>query len=314
MVMQFFSAGGNQLANTMTVEENELNMEGSHLFLEADSTEQSGQVLLSAFIQRIVDTENNVHILCYENPIAIVKSRIYGPNIHKIQFHDAFYDHKGWFKAGDKEAKETETRNDLLTILQNVKSSSTSGNVVIIDSLSPLILNTGFYESYRQLHMLLNSAQSFFGLTVSRLVCLVHEEVLPNASSSLLQLHHLATTLLKVSPPVRDNPIVHITHVKPGGKVFSQREWYMVSGDNSVTSGELTSADLIVVSRPSESLPEDLTTFKLGLGKEEKQARSRLVLPYLRVDSGGDAGGKVFYEPDAADDWDEEDPDDDLDV
>nr|CAD7405387.1 unnamed protein product [Timema poppensis] len=314
MAMQFPPAGGNQLASIMMVEESEINTEGSYLFLEVDSTEQSGQVLLSAFIQRIVDTENNVHILCYENPIAIVKSRIYGTNIHKIQFHDAFYDHKGWFKAGDKEAKETETRNDLLTILQNVKSSSTSGNVVIIDSLSPLILNMGFCESYRQLHMLLNSAQSFFGLTVSRLVSLVHEDVLPNASCSLPQLHHMATTLLKVSPPVRANPIVHITHVKPGGKVLSQREWYTVSGDNSVTSGELTSADLMAVSRPSESLPEDLTTFKLGLGEEEKQARSRLVLPYLRVDSGGDVGSKVFYEPDAADDWDEEDPDDDLDV
>jgi hypothetical protein len=36
-----------------------------------------------------------------------------------------------------------------------------------------------------------------------------------------------------------------------------------------------------------------------------------LTVPYfLRVNR--EKGGKVFYQPDAADDWDEEDPDDDL--
>jgi hypothetical protein len=33
---------------------------------------------------------------------------------------------------------------------------------------------------------------------------------------------------------------------------------------------------------------------------------------FIRVNS--EKGGKVFYQPDAADDWDEEDPDDDLDI
>lgn len=27
-----------------------------------------------------------------------------------------------------------------------------------------------------------------------------------------------------------------------------------------------------------------------------------------------EGGGKVFYQPDAVDDWDDEDPDDDLDI
>lgn len=30
------------------------------------------------------------------------------------------------------------------------------------------------------------------------------------------------------------------------------------------------------------NLPQNLTTFKLSLGQQEKQARSQLVLPYLR--------------------------------
>ena len=33
-----------------------------------------------------------------------------------------------------------------------------------------------------------------------------------------------------------------------------------------------------------------------------------------QVDEGGGGCGKIFYQPDDADDFDEEDPDDDLDI
>jgi hypothetical protein len=36
------------------------------------------------------------------------------------------------------------------------------------------------------------------------------------------------------------------------------------------------------VNKDDSELPQDLTTFKLSLGEQEKQARSQLVLPYLR--------------------------------
>ncbi|KAF0292693.1 hypothetical protein FJT64_009314 [Amphibalanus amphitrite] len=52
--------------------------------------------------------------------------------------------------------------------------------------------------------------------------------------------------------------------------------------------------------------------------RRRNMSRDRLVLPYLRPEQGGgDSGpgtGQIFYQPDAADDWDEEDPDDDLDI
>ena len=61
-------------------------------------------------------------------------------------------------------------------------------------------------------------------------------------------------------------------------------------------------------------------TFNLSLTEEQKQARAQLQLPYLLDDrikqTQLDLGKKsqIFYEADEADDLDEEDPDDDLNI
>lgn len=85
---------------------------------------------------------------------------------------------------------------------------------------------------------------------------------------------------------------------------------------------------------PSDSLDE-LSTFNLKLSENEKEARARLVLPFWKTgtESGqvespepavrivpkpdskapSSKSTHIYYEPDEVDDWDEEDPDDDLD-
>ena len=69
-----------------------------------------------------------------------------------------------------------------------------------------------------------------------------------------------------------------------------------------------------------------LTTFQVTLSEEEKQAREKVALPFwkkrqeefddegsVKITKAEDKASKIYYEPDDADDWDEEDPDDDLD-
>lgn len=78
--------------------------------------------------------------------------------------------------------------------------------------------------------------------------------------------------------------------------------------------------------------PEELSTFRIGLTDEEKLSRDKVVLPYLPeyvtiidfviilmwIDFSANQEeaqeGKIFYQLDEIDDWDEEDPDDDLDI
>ena len=82
-----------------------------------------------------------------------------------------------------------------------------------------------------------------------------------------------------------------------------------------------------------EAALKKLTTFNLGLKESERQAKEKVVLPYWREEQKkhlnqgeekdeevvrinkkkGAAEPTIYYEPDEGDDWDEEDPDDDLD-
>lgn len=62
---------------------------------------------------------------------------------------------------------------------------------------------------------------------------------------------------------------------------------------------------------PTAGLP-----FNLTLSDKEKNDRSQVRLPYKYTETqkAKRLEGRVFYEPDAVDDWDDSDPDDDLDI
>ncbi|CAG00709.1 unnamed protein product [Tetraodon nigroviridis] len=62
-------------------------------------------------------------------------------------------------------------------------------------------------------------------------------------------------------------------------------------------------------------------TFNLRLSDSELEAKEKLALPFVfskekktALLCSGPGSGQILYEPDANDDYDEEDPDDDLDV
>ena len=82
---------------------------------------------------------------------------------------------------------------------------------------------------------------------------------------------------------------------------------------------QVTKADSLFLklqTDPAANLP-----FNLKLTDSEKMARSQVKLPYMlgkeekaaQLD-GPPGRGMIFYQPDDADDFDEEDPDDDLDI
>ena len=59
-------------------------------------------------------------------------------------------------------------------------------------------------------------------------------------------------------------------------------------------------------------------TFDLHLSAEEEEARSHVVLPYTRAQQDGQTAaqqgrGEIFYETDEMDEFEDSDPDDDLD-
>lgn len=137
----------------------------------------------------------------------------------------------------------------------------------------------------------------------------------------LSQLRHYATHVLIVDGAGRDLTVSGTYRFK-AGKVETAVERVSLSAALQVTRVEparpVQAAAAVPRPAPAAPLAPGLTTFSLQLSETEKQSRSRLILPYLRPEQGGGDSapgtGQIFYQPDAADDWDEEDPDDDLDI
>ena len=76
---------------------------------------------------------------------------------------------------------------------------------------------------------------------------------------------------------------------------------------SATTSSSLTKIEKTKVQ--DETMPS--STFNLQLSEKEREDRSKLELPYWKADK---KDSKIEYIPDDNDDWDDEDPDDDLDV
>ena len=128
---------------------------------------------------------------------------------------------------------------------------------------------------------------------------------------------------------------VGVRHVKTSGKLSATTELVTISNSYDVTSSVITPS---TPSHQAPSAPDPTVnlTFDLTLSEREREERGRLVLPYhhsaqkktalLQVlytccpilygaHSISQAGsGRIFYQPDEADDYDDSDPDDDLDL
>jgi len=65
--------------------------------------------------------------------------------------------------------------------------------------------------------------------------------------------------------------------------------------------------------KPNDTTPKPKTSFRIEMSEQEMKQRDSVPLPYIFP---GNPGGesKIIYVPDEADDLDEEDPDDDLDI
>lgn len=130
-----------------------------------------------------------------------------------------------------------------------------------------------------------------------------------------------------------------IKHRPDIGKPTSARESFSLNASGDVTNVTKVSVkteekkELIAVEEKDErEAISRLASFNLGLKEGEKTARDKVVLPFWKEEQKAkvrteeeeegevrinkrteEPAGLIHYEPDDGDDWDEEDPDDDLD-
>lgn len=143
---------------------------------------------------------------------------------------------------------------------------------------------------------------------------------LRNSHRQLLMATHYIDTPGYLAPYAHPNSptthLVDLVHWNQSGKVLRERAIMKVEISSDlvcnveyspyVDPNSESDAEAVIPEKPNDSLPSDISTFNLNLTDKQREARADLVLPYL--------SGTITYHPDEGDDFDEDDPDADLEI
>ncbi|KAK5638064.1 hypothetical protein RI129_012359 [Pyrocoelia pectoralis] len=174
--------------------------------------------------------------------------------------------------------------------------------IIVIDSLVHAVHLYGFKTVYDILKRLISKREIF------EIVAVFHEDL---DNGFLQYFRNLSTFAIQLQP--NSNRVLYF-YKKPSGKIIRQTETYSTTNNGILTCEKIETVDPKKLVVQAINNPENLATFKIVLNDEEKALRDKVVLPYLYRDEDEKMDGKIFYELDNTDDWDEEDPDDDLDI
>jgi len=200
----------------------------------------------------------------------------------------------------------------------NISASTRTSGAVVVKSLTGLLFQYTPTQVARFIKFLEGSFKKVF--------CVLHEDCVE--SNTFDSLTKLCSTLIYIqAPPNNTNKgkkICSIIHRKGSGKIVQSKELFSISGDDKLEVEAYVHKDTTAqVQDDTEEIAANLTTFKIGTKESEAEAKSNLVLPFYTDQQKSNFQGevklqnesnKIYYEPDSGDDWDDEDPDDDLDL
>ncbi|XP_040604927.1 elongator complex protein 5 isoform X2 [Mesocricetus auratus] len=155
-----------------------------------------------------------------------------------------------------------------------------------------------------------------------RVLGLLHEEL--HGPGPMGALNTLAHTEVTVSGKMGQTA-ASILYRRPQQRATYQTWWFSVLPDFSLDLHEKLPlySELHPDPHTIQVDPTTDLTFNLHLSEKEREARDSLTLPFqfssekqqaLLRRGPGQTTSHIFYEPDAFDDVDQEDPDDDLDI
>ena len=197
--------------------------------------------------------------------------------------------------------------------------------VIVIHSITDLLLfqkPTAVANLIRQLKQKASNKAKLFGI--------LHKDCLDdNLVEAIEQLATTNIVLEKLDETEVYPQLCKISHRKLGGKLVTSKEVikFDTAGNIKIEAfKENKTKSKYIDEEDTDEVIEKLTTFNIATSKnKEKEAKDKLVLPFYtdeqkqsvasagEVKIQGEVPGKIYYEPDSGDDWDDDDPDDDLD-
>lgn len=234
-----------------------------------------------------------------------------------------------------------------------LEGQNTPGNLYI-DSLTPFLLRNGGLNTSLLLNRLLQLRTAAGVPKVQRILTTFHEDVISHypggdkertvSGSHLLErLSYLATLILQTAPPpLTINELslsstlaganllpfpssegqLHVLQRRPSGKVIRLIKDYRIDTKGNVSllsahrgSGKTSAAASAAAASLPPELASAMTTFNLGSTEKQKKARKEVELPYMqRQKSEGTGGGGIIYLEPTDEEYESDDPDDDLEI
>ncbi|XP_054457722.1 elongator complex protein 5 [Anoplopoma fimbria] len=285
---------------------------GGFLIIQ-DSASYSGRDLLKCFINAALNREEAVHVLGFEVSEEELKDGLKGSHVQRLHFHNAYTDPLGW----TDQPAFTVHQFCLEELTRLVKQTSHSKPAtLVIDSLSWILRHHSPPAVCKTLQQLRK------GGAVRAIMGLLHADM--HQRGTVGSVCHLATSVITVTPGMKgDEAVAKMTKRSKSGKVVQDEEVFSIRNELTVVVQSKSSQHGPKQADPEEQEtdPTANLTFNLRLSDTEREAKEKLALPFVfskekktALLHSSPGSGRILYEPDANDDYDQEDPDDDLDV
>ncbi|XP_008556381.1 uncharacterized protein LOC103577504 [Microplitis demolitor] len=190
-----------------------------------------------------------------------------------------------------------------------LKSGIDEKSIVVINCLSSLIVNIGLAKALRFVDKL--------SQRVSQLICVYRRDF---GTRKIQKIETLGSTYIRLGKPsetVMNNEIAYevaMVHCKRGGGILKKHvvitqdpESCEIKSENPV---EIKAP--VVISKVVEPTLKPQASFRTDMNPRELEQRNQTPLPYMQVIKDATSESQIYYVPDKNDDFDEEDPDDDL--
>ncbi|XP_077603000.1 elongator complex protein 5 [Crocuta crocuta] len=288
------------------------------LVLLRDSVEWEGRSLLKALVKKAALGGEQVHVLGCEVSEEEFREGFDSRVNSRLVYHDLFRDPLNWSQTG-----EAPPGGPLGALQVTCKRAGPGPVTVALDSLSWLLLRLPCAAICQALCALGRQHARPGGGPAGepvRVLGLLHGELHgPGPRGALSSLAQAEVTLSGTGGQAS----AHILCRRPRQRPSHETLCFSILPDLSL---DLQGGPPLEPHPDPHRPPVDPTThltFNLHLSKREREAKDSLTLPFqfssekqqaLLRPGPGQAASHIFYEPDAYDDLDPEDPDDDLDV
>ncbi|CAD5116277.1 DgyrCDS5184 [Dimorphilus gyrociliatus] len=284
------------------------NLKQLRALLISDIVEASGKNIFFSISKQTAAIVENIFIVALEFSADFYRSFIEFQNAEILDLHSNV---ELWVEG------ENVIRKNIISFIQDIASVKFQANtLIIIDCFDPMSNCSTVLNQVLNKYILRQKEK-----IRPYIIGLCHRDVIEiNDIQTIFPFH------IKLRPPkCKTNQYeCDIIKRKSSGKIEYTREGFNFT-DKKITGSNILSNNLIESIKQDNTEAADPTknlSFNLNLTEKEEEARRKLQLPYVRTnkstpkDEGpkSDSGkGNIYYEPDEADDFDEEDPDDDLD-